>query len=429
MRPPHFILPLALLTPLAALSTATAFEDFSQPGLGDRWTAVGELTATLQAGDDDNHVRLDGAAGAMFVTRPDAPTPNYLASSLVTIRCRAPNASPDAPVTFELQFHSSSRRGARLWRKVDLDTPGWQDIELTLAYFRHSGSFALQWQEVGRLGIFLRHEAILDVAHITFSSPQGTGPHLSPALLKDLAFPEAATASAKPAGPFSVITEAPIDHEELAAELIRLQQLVSAHFPAVLDPPPSPIPLIVFASEQDYQDFWPRFAKAFNSQIDPPRAAGFAALGVAATWHDPDQGSVRPVMLHEACHALLEPVLGLSNVGEWLHEGIANYFQLHWSRQDLTAIIAPRIRNGQLLPLAELCDGQGIAMEHYAQAALLIQFFLSDPARSTQLMEAIKLMSNTGSSALAPVAKETFGKPLDKLQMDWLEWAATLTAP
>ena len=38
-------------------------------------------------------------------------------------------------------------------------------------------------------------------------------------------------------------------------------------------------------------------------------------LGIAGSFYDPAQGSVRPVYLHEACHALIARTFGLASQG------------------------------------------------------------------------------------------------------------------
>lgn len=420
------ILPTFLVA--AWVRSAEGFVEGFSGSLAERWTAIGELNVSRDTGEGEPFVRIRGEGGSMLVTRAETEPPDYLNSAMLSLRCRAPEATDEAPVSFEIQLHSGTRRGARFWRRIDLADSDWHEIAIPLAFLRHSGGFSMRWEEVERFGFYLRSPAVLDLDRIEFSDPKGEGPRLTPERLQAVAFPEPAQSAIHRAGPFSIVTDASIDEGSHAEELIRLRERIAVHFPAVLEDPPVPIPLVVFEAEEDFRAFWPRFAEAFNSAMEPPTAGGYAALGVAATWQDRSRETIRPVLFHEACHALLERAFGISNTGEWLHEGLANFYQLHWSGQDLVELTAPRVREGRLAPLVRLADGSPIGMDLYADAALFVQFLLDDSDRLGRLRAAVAKMAESGSTALAPLAEEFFGQSLEQLEARWLEWAASVSS-
>ncbi|MDQ3621808.1 MAG: hypothetical protein M3463_04865 [Verrucomicrobiota bacterium] len=129
-------------------------------------------------------------------------------------------------------------------------------------------------------------------------------------------------------------------------------------------------PLLVFSSRDAYRAFPARLAAKLNAEATVPRAGGFTVFGIATSFWDPEQGSLRPVYTHEFVHALLSDRLRLDNRGEWLHEGLASRYQLRFHPQEnFGAIVADGLAAAsRRLPLERLCDGQPIPSNRYWQA-------------------------------------------------------------
>ena len=364
-------------------------------------------------------LRVAGESGTIVAIRSGAPRPDYRGSRAIRFWLRAPDATADAPLTVEVQLHSRDRR-ARFWHKVTLDEPAWRREEIPLRYFRHSGGFYLDWDEIERFGWYFRDAGTLELDGIEFPPAETPGETaLRPVDLNRIAF--AGNGGTHTSAHFTVVTDAEFEVAELLAELERLHGLVAADFPGVAARRER-VPLLVFAREADYRAFWPAFAGKFRAEIAPPTSDGFAALGVAATWHDPAQGAVRPVMLHEATHGLLAREFGLANRSEWLHEGLASRYQLHWTRQDATALMKPRFLRGQATPLSRLCDGGPITLRDYSQAVLVVEWMLGDPARRRAFDAALAEMRKRGSTKMQALAPDCFGQDLAALERAWSDW-------
>ncbi len=407
-------------------------DDFEADGLAQRWTGVGDIRASREIEEGNAFVRVRADRGGILASRAGIPVPEYRKTGAIRFRCRVPEGFAVEDLVVEIQIYSESRRGARFWRKLDLtDEPvgQWLTSEIPLAFFRHSGGFHLDWGEVERFGFYFRNAGVLDLDDIAWvaANDRHPAPWLTPQVLAPLAFGEATdVVRTIEAGRFVVLTDAPVEAEGARLELARLEAAVAGIFPGVSRPRERRVPLLIFAAEGDYRNFWPSFGEAFDSISPPPRSDGYAALGVAAAWHDPAQGPVRPVLLHEACHALLAPEFGLANRSEWLHEGLASYFQLPWTGQDLVDLNRTRIRTGNLEPLAKLCDGSPISLEKYAQAALLVKWLVEDEERLESLRRAIERMSREGTTDLGKFVEDDFGISLEELETRWHRWAEGL---
>lgn len=416
---------LALL--LGGLAHLYGFEDFDERPLRTGWEANGPLMARLAEHDhadrssplQGHFLRIHSPTGGQLFLRPQAGAVNFLESASIRFWARSPAATPEIPLTVELRIQSRER-DACFWRKVRFDGPVWRQVELPLKMFRHSEGAFLDWGEVERIGWMFRGAGSLDVDSLELLPAKAPSAQLlSPQDLNGLAFK--GEAQVHTSEHFSVVTDAPFDPAPLFVELERLHAMIARDFPAI-QRQVAPVSLIVFEHRADYQAFWPRMGHLFRAQIDMPESAGFAALGVSTTWCDPAQGTVRPVMLHEACHAALAPVLGLSNSSEWLHEGIANLYQLHWTGQDPLALMKPRFLKGGGTPLSRLCDGGPIPSSDYPQATLLVKWLMATPDRKRRFLEACDEMRLNANTNLARVVDAQFGMTLEALQGEWVTW-------
>ena len=323
-----FLLASSCLRP----SWAEVLEDFDQPGgLGERWTASEGmfLERTAVPGDVRHEgvtgrmLKVKAVAGGYFASKPDFPAPRFEASSAVKFRMKALGASEEEPLVFEFQAYAKERKAWR-WRKVTIDSTGWQTVELPTRYFRHSGSAYLPWKETRRFAFRFRNAGRIELDGIELvDAPVDTHPStISLEELARLAF--GPKGRIHRSGSFAILTDEPrLKPAETFAELDRMLNMFLADFPGA-KLPAQPIPLLIFSNESRYRSFWGDLSAKFNSQGPVPPSGGYAMLGIAGSFYDPAQGSVRPVYVHEACHALIARSLGIASQGGWLQEGLAN---------------------------------------------------------------------------------------------------------
>ena len=146
-------------------------------------------------------------------------------------------------------------------------------------------------------------------------------------------------------------------------------------------------------------------------------------VGIAGSYYDPAQGSVRPVYLHEACHVLIARSFGIASQGGWLQEGLANYYQLRWGKKDTGVFAKNLLAKRRMVPLGKLLDGSTVELKNYAQVALFIEWILA--TRKERLLPVIRAMAKQGSSALEPLAKVHFGGSIPRLEKEWIRWLKT----
>jgi hypothetical protein len=423
---------------LVAISASQAFaqrnavtlDDFDgAEKLSQRWVAVGDIklarvdvpAGVKHEGVRGMMVRAEAKAQAKFAAAPSFARPDYEKAQSIRFRAKADEVSAEKPLTLEFQVYSDQRR-AWFWRKVTLDKPDWQTVELPLRYFRYSPGAALDWKETHRFAIHFRDAGTLSVDG--FELVPGEGPHpayLSAEELGRFAFGDEAVHFR--GEPFVVVTdEQKLDGKAVLAALEELETLIERDFPD-LPRATRPVLVLVFAEREAYQDFWPKFGERFNSVVPEVASDGYTLLGVAGSSYSDEYGPVRPSYVHEACHALLAQVLGIANQSEWLHEGLANYYQLHWTGQDVHALMRDRIEAGKHVPLEALLNGQSISARDYGQAVLFVEWLVEDPARRKAFWSAMLEMKERASTDLAPLAAKHFGKTLAEMEAAWLEWA------
>ena len=410
---------------------AKVLEDFDQPGgLADCWTASqGMFLERAVVSGDVRHegvagrmLKVKAVAGGYFASKSDFPDPRFAASSGVKFRINASGVSKQQPLVFEFQSFAQERKAWR-WTKVSINSTGWQTVELPTRYFRHSGSAYLPWKETRRFAFRFRNAGRIELDGIELvDAPVDTHPStISLEELSRLAF--GSKGKVHRSGSFAILTDEPrLKPAETFAELNRMLNMFLADFPGA-KLPAQPIPLLIFSKESRYRSFWGELAKKFNSQGPVPPSGGYAMLGIAGSFYDPGQGSVRPVYLHEACHALIARTFGIASQGGWLQEGLANYYQLRWGKKDTGVFAQNLLANRRLVPLGKLLDGSPVGMKNYAQVALFIEWILA--TRKERLLPAIRGLAKQGSSALAPLAQVHFGQSLASLEREWISWLKT----
>lgn len=150
----------------------------------------------------------------------------------------------------------------------------------------------------------------------------------------------------------------------------------------------------------------------------PPDNDGYTIEGIATSSWDAAQGIERPVYTHEFVHALLTKVASLPNGGEWLQEGLANWYQVRFYPQPTLADVI-RGRFARPLPLSRLCDGQRIEPKFYGDAWTVMGTLLEDPRWAGTLPRVFEAAARTGSTSLVDL-----GVDLAALDRDRRAWAA-----
>jgi hypothetical protein len=360
-------------------------------------------------------------AGGSFASQPNFPRCRFHAATAVKFRAQAPDASAAAPLVFEFQVYSTERKAWR-WSKVTLDVPDWRTVELPTKYFRHSPAAYLPFEETRRFAFRFRTTGRFNLDTIELLDRGfGTRPaELSLEEIGELAFGSEATIHRGKS--FAVITdELRLKPTETMAALDKMLSMILTDFPE-LKAPKQLSPLLVFSDEARYRAFWAKLAEKFNSDGPTPESDGYSMLGIAGSFYDHRLGSIRPVYLHEACHAVMARLFGISSEGDWLHEGLANYYQLRWTNQDLGSIAKTLVANRRLISLQGLLNGRTIAMEHYAQAALFIEWIMVNSTRKARLLPAIRYMAKEGSTTFEPAARTHFGASVQRIESSWIRW-------
>lgn len=423
-----FALWVSLSLTAVAWCDTTTLEDFDGPfRLGQRWTAIGDITvervnvpkpaADVTPGLAGKLVRCRASSGSAFVVSEDFPGPGWLKADAVRFHIRVPDQKSSDSTTMEFRVYSRDRR-ASLWRKFQVRSNEWQVIELPLHFFRYSTGASVGWSEVKRFGFQFRDAVNVEIDGIELISDGDGSPNLTPEELGRLAFGDAPIFFRS--DQFVLITnDDRVAGDRLLTEFQKLRELVYADFPD-LPKPRHAVMTLVFATKSQYQQFWPKFSQKHASVVAPVRSNGFSLLGVAGSYFSAEFGPVRPVWIHETCHALLGPALGLSNASEWLHEGLANHYQLNWTKQNLRELHRSRLASGSYKPLSVLTNGKRLRLDDYAQATHFVGWLLANRQRKQQLSSAMTAMRKRCSTELEPICEEHFGMSIDALELEWL---------
>lgn len=427
---------LLLVGGASAQVAPVTLEDFDgDEKLGTNWTALGDIQVSRVDVPED--VRHDGVRGKMvtaqasgnakFAVKASFPRPTYRTAERLQLRLRADDVSQDKPLVIEFQVFSSQRR-AWFWRKITLVESRWKTVELPLRYFRQSPGAVLEWREAHRFAIHFRNAGTLSLDNIQLVPGSGKNPAwMSPQELGKFAFKDKARHFSSVH--FAVVTNEPrLDGEAVLAAFEELDRMIKRDLPEMPEPQRRVVCLI-FADKARFQTFWRDLGQRFNSVVPVIRSDGYAIFGLAGSSYDDSFGAVRPVYVQEACHALLGQTLGVSNQSEWLHEGLANYYQLHWSGQDIHKLTRGMVEQKRHVPLSKLLNGERINTRDYAQAALFVKWLMTDKQRRSQFWSAIQEMKIRSSTTLAPLTETHFEQSLDELESAWLKWSTNqLTA-
>ena len=388
------------------------------------------LLKKMVVADDDSFegvkghkLKVNSVAGGYFASKSSFSAPDFAASSAIKFRIKGIGTSVENPVFFEFQAYAEGRKAWR-WRKVSINSNVWQTVELPTRYFRHSPNAYLSWNDTRRFAFRFRNSGSIELDTIELvDAHSNTFPsELSLEEISLLAFNHKGSIHRQKN--FAILTdETRLNSSETFTELDRLLKMILMDFPGI-KAPNRPIPLLVFSKEKRYRTFWTELALKFNSQGPVPTSEGYAMLGVAGSFFDSSQGSVRPVFLHEACHGLIARIFGIASNGNWLQEGLANHYQLRLGNKNTKPFAKNLLKMRQIIPLSKLLDGNVVAIEHYAQTALVIEWMIS--TRKDLFLPAIRAMVENGSLNIKDIADSHFGKNISELEKEWILWLKSL---
>ncbi|MCO5171209.1 MAG: hypothetical protein M9894_33310 [Planctomycetes bacterium] len=442
-----------LLLPLLLLPAARAQDE-----------REGEVV--LAGFEDDADLKKVGARGATLAlergrapegegwlvataARPDAPivvrfeAPGDLAHhDGLAFHVRARLAEGARPA--RLRLRALDAAGAELFqRRLSDALKGWSSRSEPFAHWRW-GERVGRWSEVRALEVEATGAAALEVDHVRLL-PGARGERSAlpdTTWLAQLAFPDDAVPWTRDVGPFRLVAPAALATalssdgalERAAARLRPLAAWLDRVAPEALRPvDDGPVVVLILPDAAAYGGFFARLGSAWRVVIASPRGAGYAVQDLCAVVHDPAQGLDRPVIAHEATHAVVARRLRLvpgDPRHAWLQEGLASYVQLclHPGSFELRAwrraFVAGVKDEGPFRPLRTLVDG-GVGEANYAQLASLVGFLLAErPGWVGALAR--------GLADREPVADvlARLGSSLERLEADWLAWGrATYGTP
>lgn len=423
---------VCLLARSARAEEVSAF-DFEQSPLGDQWTVVGSgVQASRQpvAGE----APADGPRGTGLAITATGPggvftQPGVVPADLsrfdrLEFWVHRSEEEARARPHIDIEAQAVGADGARYWRRVPLEQPGWQKVSLPLKWFRWGQGHLPDWKHVDRVGVRLRGaaELQLDDLRLVDDDPQ-YGAALEPADVIELAFGDQRSVRRKD-GPHAVVAgDAPeLDAAQLADHLEKVAAKLAADLPELKEGPPGV--LLVFGKDDDYRQFTPRLGAKLGADAPLPKSDGYTLLGVATAAWNPRYGTLRPVYTHEFVHAYLIPRLGFDNHGDWLHEGLAARTQLHFHPQPgFDKIVRAGLANpAARTPLAELASGRPIPVQRYWQAATLVELLLESPQYAPRRPALIEAFRKAGGADLSPHLPAVLNTDWAGLEADWKRW-------
>lgn len=378
-------------------------------------------------------VRLRGESGAGFSINATSIASDWrqVESIGLWLHRTREEARQHPTVDLTLRLLEEDQR-VYFWRRIEVSHVGWQKLELPLEWFVWSNGRKPRWQKVRFVGVQLRDPGAVTVDTI-WTEPAEQPRDDFPAIeqLTQLAFPKAVVRAkedveARAADIRTLETRdvrlvsnaKSLELERLAAHLGTVAQRLRRELP-FLDEPTRGAVLFVFQERAEFQRFAPRHARQLNTHLDPSDAAGFTFQGIAGSWWDEKQGSLRPVYTHEFVHGYLSRTLPLSIHGDWFQEGLAAHIQLVFHPQEnMNQLVMSGLKSSKA-PLADLCNGRAISTTRYWQAATLWQMLLSDPRYQPKLKEMIDRLAAANSTDLGPHLAPLWGIDMDKLNADW----------
>lgn len=324
-------------------------------------------------------------------------------------------------VTGEVRVRAA--RGGHYWRRFEVTRPGWQQISLPLRWFRPADSRVPGWDRMSRLEFYFREAADLTIDTVRARADRESGPHPTPDDLREVGFPgsPAGAVRSKIESDLWVLTNAPdLDLDGLTKHLRKVADRVvkDLGLPEPKGPPPC---LMVFANRQQYQAFPVHLAEKLDAEPALPKTEGYSTSGVGTSYWDAVAGSGRPVYTHEFVHSLIEQCLGVGSRGDWLHEGIATYYQLVFHPQlNIGEVVREEFaRKGSPRSLPRVCGGSQVPTGRYWQVGTLVEMLMTEERYKPQFAGLLTALCKSESTDLAPHLSKVLGTSWEDLETDW----------
>lgn len=436
------VVALILFTGAGSLH-AQILEDFEgDEGLGARWTAAGKVLVARkeipeQGSDTASANRPEGKAMQVqaednFALYTKIPTPEDIDWTGAESLAFWVYQDEDRESRIDVIAMEPDRK-AIFWRKCTFSGKGWQRVEMPLRWFRWEERRVPRWSEVAHFGIRGGGglEFWIDGFELVDADPDA-GSRVSLEEFTALAFPgEAADAARIRTNDDAwVLSEAPeLDVEKLHQHLVAVRRRIEEDVPRWKRAPAADyrIPkLVVFKDVEGYRAFFERLGDRMLGTVVPPSSGGYHVLGVAVSYWDPEQGTLRPVYTHEFVHSFVS-YLGLqgSSGSDWFQEGIATLYQLRANPQDgLSEVIREGLENeGYRNSLSGLCSGVGLPLNRYWQAMSVVDYLMRGEGIAEKFDNLLARMEETGSVDLREHLEPVYGIGFEELETGWMAFA------
>jgi hypothetical protein len=409
-----------------------ALFDFENPDLQSEWSAQGDLqamrvdTSTLNppasGAVSGGAIQVTGKPGSFFFCKPGKVHGDWGAYGLLRFHAYRPADQAGKSLKLRIMVMDDDGVG-QMFRDQVIESAGeWQAIDMPLRHFGQGSGRLIRWEQVRRLAFVPLEEGTVAIDSISLEpGPNGETARLSEEDLSQLAFGKPAEQTLIHNDGFILMTDVVgVDFSPLYAEMVETIERVGSWLPlqeAPLDPPS----LLIFADEEQYRSFAPRYGELIKRVAERAKSDGYCIGGIATGFWDPKQGIRRPTFLHEFVHSLVEKRLLLPNRSEWFQESIANRLQILMRPQPgldemLTVAIS---QSSAHRPLKELCNGGHVPISHYWQCFTLFDMMISDPSLRPRIPALIQAFHKSGSTNLDPHISSVLGINWQELDARW----------
>jgi hypothetical protein len=188
------------------------------------------------------------------------------------------------------------------------------------------------------------------------------------------------------------------------------------------------LPVYIFQNSNLYADFCVRQGW---DRASAEGTAGHACQTYFATYYQAPESAT---VTHELTHSIFQRALG-DGGGSWFQEGVAVYVEELWQKRSVAEMVAPRLRSGEFIPLAQLMATDRLASEHdarggagtawalYNQAGAFFEFLLRGPFAKMRpgAIRALAVLDEDRGDVVEEVEK-ILGASIGEIEELWLEW-------